>query len=73
MLRLARVPAPAFRQLHTTAHLRSGHGPYNHLPFTAPFQGAPSVPFAVKMFVTLTVGFSIPFVAVKIQHMKREA
>ncbi|KAJ7781334.1 hypothetical protein B0H16DRAFT_1497990 [Mycena metata] len=73
MLRLARVPGPAFRQLHTTAHLRSGHGPYNHLPFTAPFQGAARVSFGVKMFTTLIVGFSIPFVAVKIQHMKHEA
>ncbi|KAJ7179237.1 hypothetical protein C8R46DRAFT_1073065 [Mycena filopes] len=78
MLRLARIPAPAFRQLsaarlHTTSRLRSGHGDYNHLPFVAPFQGAPAVPFAVKMCVVLSVGFAIPFVAVKIQHMKHEA
>ncbi|KAJ6516001.1 hypothetical protein C8R45DRAFT_958365 [Mycena sanguinolenta] len=67
--RLARTPA--FRQLHTTARLRSGHGDYNHLPFVAPFQGGKSVPFATKMVILLATGFAIPFVAVEIQHAKK--
>ncbi|KAJ7507710.1 hypothetical protein B0H11DRAFT_1968253 [Mycena galericulata] len=61
----------ARRQLHTTARLRSGHGDYNHLPFVAPFQakqGRANLPFGVKLAAYLTLGFSIPFVAVKIQQ-----
>ncbi|KAJ7095295.1 hypothetical protein B0H15DRAFT_104314 [Mycena belliarum] len=68
--RIARTPA--LRQLHTTARLRSGHGDYNHLPFVAPYQGASKVGFGVKMAVILSIGFSIPFVAVEIQHMKNK-
>ncbi|KAJ7744530.1 hypothetical protein DFH07DRAFT_963744 [Mycena maculata] len=72
---LSRLARPqTLRQLHTTARLRSGHGhDYNHLPFQAPFQGARTVPFGVKMSLYLIFGFSIPFVAVEIQHMKRGA
>ncbi|KAJ7851368.1 hypothetical protein B0H13DRAFT_45874 [Mycena leptocephala] len=67
--RLAR--APALRQLHTTARLCSGHGDYNHLPFVAPFQGAKSVPFGLKMAVFLSFSFAIPFVAVEFQQLKK--
>ncbi|KAJ7499007.1 hypothetical protein FB451DRAFT_1384754 [Mycena latifolia] len=66
--RLARTPA--LRQLHTTTRLRSGHGDYNHLPFVAPYQGSSHLGFGVKMAVVLGFGFSIPFIAVKYQHMK---
>ncbi|KAJ7283741.1 hypothetical protein C8J57DRAFT_1293433 [Mycena rebaudengoi] len=69
--RLAR--APALRQLHTTARLRSGHGDYNHLPFVAPYQGAPRAWFGIKMAVSLAAAFAIPFVAVEIQHAKNKA
>ncbi|KAJ6599152.1 hypothetical protein DFH09DRAFT_26564 [Mycena vulgaris] len=69
--RLAR--APALRQLHTTARLRSGHGDYNHLPFVAPYQGARPVSFGLKMAAVLSFGFAIPFLAVEVQHMKNKA
>ncbi|KAJ6539258.1 hypothetical protein B0H19DRAFT_1178046 [Mycena capillaripes] len=65
------VRAPALRQLHTTARLRSGHGDYNHLPFVAPFQGSKNVPFGLKMVAVLSFGFAIPFVAVQIQQAKK--
>ncbi|KAJ7179906.1 hypothetical protein C8R43DRAFT_971049 [Mycena crocata] len=68
---VSRLARPALRQLHTTARLRSAHGDYNHLPFTAPYQGAKAGPFAFKMAAVLSLGFAIPFVAVKIQQMKK--
>ncbi|KAJ6538595.1 hypothetical protein B0H10DRAFT_2221487 [Mycena sp. CBHHK59/15] len=69
--RLALTRAPALRQLHTTAGLRSSHGDYNHLPFVAPYQGTPKFGFGVKMIVFLGIGFALPFAAVEIQHMKK--
>ncbi|KAJ6509902.1 hypothetical protein C8R47DRAFT_770589 [Mycena vitilis] len=67
----SRFARPALRQLHTTAHLRSGHGKYNHLPFVAPFQGGKNVSFGATMAVVLSFGFAIPFIAVKYQQLKK--
>nr|GAT54024.1 predicted protein [Mycena chlorophos] len=64
---------PTLRQLHTTARRSSGHGEYKHLPFRVPFQGAPPVPFGLKMIAFLSFGFSIPFVAVEYTHAKNRA
>ncbi|KAJ7638730.1 hypothetical protein FB45DRAFT_1054977 [Roridomyces roridus] len=73
MLASRLVQTPLRKFIHTSAVRQSGHGHYNHLPFKAPFQGGRNVPFGVTLSLYLAFGFSIPFVAVKISQMKREA
>ncbi|KAG6918929.1 hypothetical protein DXG01_010584 [Tephrocybe rancida] len=54
------------RSFHTTSVARSAdHGHYH-------FPGKNKAPFATKVLIFLTTGFSIPFVAVKWQLYKSQ-